>query len=62
MLSNIGPRETRKRRIVGWVALACGVAAAAVLLAAGAPRWARLGVALPFWAAALGLLQAREKV
>lgn len=54
---NIGPRERRKRLILGVAAL--GVA---VLLAlAGQSRWWRVGLFFLFWLGALGLLQAKEK-
>jgi hypothetical protein len=59
--ANIGERERRKRRVMGLVALAVGVAAAFVLVASGAPRSLRLVVFLPVWIAGLGLLQSREK-
>ncbi|HEY0404516.1 MAG TPA: hypothetical protein VGC89_02240 [Pyrinomonadaceae bacterium] len=58
---NIGPREQRKRRLMGIVALTVGVAAAFVLVVYGAPRLLRLVIFLPLWIAGLGLLQAREK-
>jgi hypothetical protein len=59
--ANIGERERRKRRVMGFVALAVGVAAAFLLVALGAPRALRLVVFLPVWIAGLGLLQSREK-
>jgi hypothetical protein len=58
---NIGPREQRKRRLLGLVALTVGVAAAFVLVVYDAPRWSRAVVFFPIWIAGLGLLQAREK-
>ena len=58
---NIGPREQRKRRVLGVVALTVGVAVAFVLVVTGAPRLLRLVVFFPVWIAGLGLLQAREK-
>lgn len=58
---NIGPREQRKRRILGVVALTVGVAAAFVLVVMGAPRWSRAIIFFPIWLAGLGLMQAREK-
>jgi len=58
---NIGPRERRKRRVLGIVALTVGVSVAFVLVVAGAPRPFRLVVFFPIWMAGLGLLQAREK-
>jgi hypothetical protein len=59
--SNIGPREQRKRRMLGIVALTVGVAAAFVLVVMDAPRWSRAIVFFPVWIAGLGLMQAREK-
>jgi hypothetical protein len=58
---NIGPREQRKRRLLGIVALVVGVAAAFVLVIFSAPRWSRLIIFFPLWIAGLGLMQAREK-
>lgn len=58
---NIGPREQRKRRMMGIVALTVGVSVAFVLVVYGAPRWSRLIVFFPIWVAGLGLMQAREK-
>lgn len=60
-VSNIGPREQRKRRLMGIIALTAGVATAFVLVVFNAPRPARLVVFFPIWIAALGLLQARER-
>ncbi|HYY56718.1 MAG TPA: hypothetical protein VE842_05255 [Pyrinomonadaceae bacterium] len=59
--ANIGPRERRKRRVLGIVALTVGVAAAFVLVIYGAPRWSRAAIFFPIWIAGLGLMQAREK-
>jgi len=58
---NIGPREQRKRRVLGIVALVIGVGLAAALIAYGAPRWTRLVLFFPIWMAGLGLFQAHEK-
>ena len=58
---NIGPREQRKRRLMGIVALTAGVGGAFLLIVFGAPRWLRLIIFFPIWMAGLGLLQAREK-
>lgn len=58
---NIGPREQRKRRLLGIVALTVGVGMAFVLVIYSAPRWSRLIVFFPVWIAGLGLMQAREK-
>lgn len=59
--ANIGPREQRKRRVMGIVLLVVGIALALVLVGYDAPRWSRLILFLPFWFAGLGLFQAREK-
>ena len=58
---NIGPRETRKRRVMGIAALAAGAVLAFALVVVGAPWWSRAVVFFPVWLAALGLLQARER-
>lgn len=58
---NIGPRETRKRRVMGIAALAAGAVLAFGLVLVGAPWWSRAFVFFPVWLAALGLLQARER-
>src|SRR5215204_5335735 len=60
-VANIGPRERRKRRLLGIVSLSVAVAVAFVLVSFGAPRWSRLVGFFPLWMAGLGLLQAREK-
>ena len=59
--TNIGPREQRKRRVIGIVSLTVGVSLAFLLVVLGAPRLARLVVFFPVWIAGLGLLQSREK-
>ena len=59
--ANIGPRERRKRRLLGIVSLTAAVGLAFVLVVFGAARWWRLLVFFPLWMAGLGLLQAREK-
>jgi len=58
---NIGPREQRKRLVMGVVMLALGAGSAVALVAAGAPVSWRLGLFLPFWVAGLGVFQARAK-
>ena len=59
---NIGPREERKRRLMGIVALTVGIGLAFVLVVFAAPRWSRLAIFFPIWMAGLGLFQAREKI
>jgi hypothetical protein len=61
-LCNIGTRERRKRRLLGFVALTAGVAAAFVLVVYDAPRWWRLVIFPLIWIGGLGLMQARDKV
>jgi hypothetical protein len=58
---NIGPREQRKRRLLGLVALTVGVATAFVLVVYDAPRISRAVIFFPIWIAGLGLMQARDK-
>jgi hypothetical protein len=58
---NIGPRERRKRRVMGIVFLLFGAGLAFWLITAGTPRWSRIVIFLPLWIAGLGLIQAREK-
>jgi hypothetical protein len=58
---NIGPRERRKRRLMGVVALTVGVGLAFMLLVMQAPRWSRAIIFFPIWIAGLGLIQSREK-
>ena len=59
--ANIGPRERRKRLLTGAVVLIVGFAGLGVLIGAGLhPAW-RLGLFVPFWLAALGYFQARER-
>jgi hypothetical protein len=57
---NIGPGGRRLRVIGGLALLIVAVAAAVVLVVGGFARGARLALFLPFLAAALGLLQARD--
>ena len=58
---NIGLKQRRRRLAVGALATLAGATLLAALLATDAPRLARLLVALPFWAGAVGILQHREK-
>ncbi|HET7854061.1 MAG TPA: hypothetical protein VFM04_06365 [Candidatus Methylomirabilis sp.] len=57
---NIGPKEERKRLIMGIATLAAGLGIAAGLIVIGVDRWWRLGLFLPFWFGALGIFQALE--
>lgn len=58
---NLGPRQRRRRLVVGIVGFAVAiVVVAAVIARGGAPGWTLLAF-LPFWLGALGLIQAREK-
>ena len=58
---NIGPRERRKRLTVGVAVFGAGVVVAVLLVAFGvAPVW-RIPLFAPFWGAALGYFQARDK-
>lgn len=55
---NIGPEEVARRRRAGHVALITSVGLFLLLLAVGAPHWARLGLVLTVAASASGYLQA----
>ena len=59
--ANIGPREQRKRRVMGIAALIAAALLVFVLVAWDEPRLLRLFVFFPIWIAALGFFQAREK-
>ena len=58
---NIGTGERRKRLTWGIVALAVGVAIAAMLAAISAPLIWRLPLFVVFLFAALGIFQSRDK-
>ncbi len=58
--TNLGPRERRKRLLLGVVSLGSAVALVFAAVALEWPRAARLIVFIPLWMAALGLTQARE--
>jgi len=60
-IANIGPRGRRRRRLLGVTALGVSLVLAGVLFTLGAPPLWRLGLVLPLWLAARGLLQARER-
>jgi len=58
---NIGPREQRKRLVMGAVMSAVAIITAGALIFFGLSRWWRAGVFFLFWFAALGFFQAKEK-
>ena len=60
-LVNIGPKETRKRQLMGVVMLSLGVVLAVILAHAGVSRGWYSWLFLPFWMGTLGLSQARKK-
>jgi ABC-type spermidine/putrescine transport system permease subunit I len=60
-LANIGPKEIRKRLLMGVAMLALGVVVAVVLAHADVSRGWYAALFLPFWIGALALSQARKK-
>ena len=59
--ANIGPKEARKRLLMGVAMLATGVVVAIIFTHAGVSRgWYSL-LFLPFWIGTLGISQARKK-
>ena len=60
-VANIGPRERRKRMRFGAALLVVGAGLAVLLVGIEAHRLWRLVLFLPFWAGAMGVLQAKEK-
>jgi hypothetical protein len=58
-VANVTPAGRRRRLALGVALLGAGLAAAAILIACGAPRPLRLALFAPYWIAALGLFQAR---
>lgn len=60
-LANIGPLGVRRRHRLGMAGLAAGVVATVLLTLRQGPLWHILVTAPLFWAASLGLLQARAK-
>ena len=59
--ANIGPKEIRKRQLMGVAMLALGVALAVVLTHADVSRGWYAALFLPFWMGTLGISQARKK-
>ena len=60
-LANIGPKETRKRLIMGVAMLAMGVVMAVIFTHEGVRRGWYAALFLPFWIGTLGISQARKK-
>ena len=60
-LVNIGPKQRAMRLRFGAVALGVGLVLFAVALGVDLSRWWRVGLFLPFAAAATGYFQARRK-
>ena len=60
-LSNIGPKETRKRLLMGVTMLAMGVVLAVVFAHADVSRGWYSVLFLPFWMGTLSVLEARKK-
>jgi hypothetical protein len=58
---NIGPKETRKRLLMGVVMITVGVVMAVIYSRAGVSRGWYSGLFLPFWMGTLALSQARKK-
>jgi hypothetical protein len=60
-LANIGPKEIRKRQLMGAAMLALGVVMAIVFARADVSLGWYAALFLPFWLGALALSQARKK-
>ena len=60
-VENIGPRGARRRLIGGAVWLVVAVAGSAWAIAERAPAAAYVALAIPYFLAAVGWLQARER-
>jgi hypothetical protein len=60
-LANIGPKETRKRLLMGIAMLAMGVVLAVVFAHTGVSRGWYAALFLPFWMGTLAISQARKK-
>ena len=59
--ANIGPKEARKRLLMGVAMLATGVVLAVIFTHAGVSRGWYAALFLPFWMGTLGISQARKK-
>jgi len=60
-LANIGPKEIRKRLLMGVGMLAVGVVLAVIFTHGGVSRGWYSVLFLPFWMGTLGISQARKK-
>ena len=60
-IPNIGPRERRRRLVVGIAMFVIVGLVAALLVVNGAPRAWRLFVLFPAWVGSIGVFQAKEK-
>ena len=60
-LVNIGPKEIRKRQLMGVAMLALGVVLAVILTHADVSRGWYAALFLPFWIGSLAVSQARKK-
>jgi hypothetical protein len=60
-LANIGPKEIRKRLLMGVAMLAVGVLLAVAFAHADVSRGWYAALFLPFWIGTLALSQARKK-
>jgi len=61
MISNIGPKQSRRRLYFGILALGVTIALLIILIMNGLSRWWRLFLFVPFTMGSLGILQFREK-
>ena len=60
-LANIGPKETRKRLLMGVAMIALSGVLAVVFAYAGVSRGWYAALLLPFWIGTLALSQTRKK-
>jgi hypothetical protein len=60
-IANISQRERRRRLIGGAIQFAVALIVLGVFLGLGVDRWWRLVVFAPFWGAAAGFFQWRDK-
>jgi hypothetical protein len=59
--ANIGPKETRKRLLMGIVLLGLGIVLAVIYTRADVSRGWYAALFLPFWIGSLAVSQARKK-